>query len=184
MRRRLNIIYNNNLRSRPCNRSNAWLKETFLFIVTIHVWFDIPLALPAAYWAQNATTVAGQADGTSGSGINYLHTDRGIFISSAEMLYIANRVNKRVIVAKPNDTTAIYTFGLGSGIDVDQFSYVSDIVVIETSIYTLDTFNNRLQQWFAGGNNPILMPMGYHYRKWALIYLLTSMATCIWAIFW
>lgn len=113
--------------------------------------------LSIASWAENATTVAGQADGTAGSGPDDLYWNRGISISSDDTLYIADRVNNRIVFINLVGITTIQIFG-GLGSNIDQFNYPSDIAVTNTAVYVLDVNNGRVQKWSRNGTNPITMP--------------------------
>jgi sugar lactone lactonase YvrE len=114
----------------------------------------------SSYWAQNATTVAGQADGTSGSSIHYLNSNVGISISNDDTLYIADQNNNRIVVVQLNGMANVSIIGSGSGSSASQFKSPSDVCVTNTSIYVMDTDNNRVQKWFRNGSNPTTMPGG------------------------
>jgi sugar lactone lactonase YvrE len=113
--------------------------------------------LSIASWAENGTTVAGQANGTAGSGANYLYWNRGISITSDDMLYIADRVNNRIVYVNLVGIPIVHIFG-GYGSNIDQFNYPSDIAVTNTAVYVLDVNNVRVQKWSRNGTNPITMP--------------------------
>ena len=116
---------------------------------------DLPLN---ATWAQNGTTVAGKADGSSGSSISYLNGPHGLTISAANILYIADRHNNRVVMVNLNSLTVIGTFGSGSGSNPNQFNSLSDVSISQTSLYALDSYNYRIQKWSLNGTNPSTVP--------------------------
>jgi streptogramin lyase len=124
----------------------------------LNVYLGIVNVSTSAYWNQTATTVAGQANGTAGSSINYLYWNRGISITSDDILYIADRVNNRVVFVPLDGSATINTFGSGPGSGTNQFNYPCDISVIGTSVYVLDAYNYRVQKWLKNGTNPVTMP--------------------------
>ena len=94
---------------------------------------------PTAVWAQNASTVAGKAAGTSGSSNGYLNNPGSITISTDDILYIADQDNNRVVVVNLTSSTIIRNIGSGPGSGSSQFNWPNDISVTTTSIYVLDS---------------------------------------------
>jgi sugar lactone lactonase YvrE len=106
-------------------------------------------------WTQNATTVAGQANGASGSSTAYLNTPEGIFISSDDTLYIADGSNNRIVSKQLNGNTSIKIIGSGPGNNVNQFNYPSDVFSTDTTVYVADSNNSRVQKWSTNGTSPM-----------------------------
>ena len=67
-------------------------------------------------------------------------------------LYIADTNNHRVVVIRPNSTTAVSILG-SFGDASDQVDSPTDIFVTNASIYILDTYNYRVQKWPRNGSN-------------------------------
>jgi sugar lactone lactonase YvrE len=107
-----------------------------------------------ATWAENATTVAGYANGTKGSSISGLYYPHGIAISSDSILYITDNSNNRVVMVNLISSTVIGIVGSGLGFGIDQFWWPGDLFITATSLYVLDSFNNRTQKWSINGTNP------------------------------
>ena len=109
---------------------------------------------PTTVWSSNATTVAGSAAATAGSGSSSLNTNQGIQIVGNNTLYIADKTNHRVVVIQPNSTNATAVLGTGSAAaGAHQFNQPTDVFVTSTSIYVLDTGNYRVQMWPRNGSN-------------------------------
>jgi sugar lactone lactonase YvrE len=127
-----------------------------------NAWFDVYLAFvnvsSSANWAENATTVAGQANGTPGQTAEYLYFNGGISISNDVMLYIADIYNNRIVAVQLLGIPVVSTFGSVAGSIRDQFNYSSDVLVTDTAIYVMDSYNFRVQKLLRNGTNPITMP--------------------------
>ena len=108
---------------------------------------------PTTLWSSNATTVAGSSATAAGAGNSSLSYNQGIQIVDNNTLYVADRGNHRVVVIRPNSTTAVAIFGTGSGTNANQFNQPTDIFVTTTSIYVLDAANYRVQIWPRNGSN-------------------------------
>jgi sugar lactone lactonase YvrE len=120
----------------------------------------------SVHWAENGTTVAGQANGAGGSSINNLQNNEAIFIYSDDTLYIGDAGNNRIIVVQLLGMRKISTIGSGYGSNVDQFDYPSGVFVTDTAIYVMDATNRRVQKWSRNATNPITMP-GSSYINYA-----------------
>ena len=107
-----------------------------------------------ASWAENATTVAGSAAGISGSALNQLNYTRGIRIDGDDTLYVTDTYNNRIVLIQPGSTTAVATIGMAQGSQATQLWYPSDIFITRASIYVMDTYNYRVQQWSRNISNP------------------------------
>ena len=111
--------------------------------------------LPTIRWAQNGITVAGLANGTSGSSFDELSYNFGVYCADDNVLYIADYGNNRVVLVAPNSTTAIDVIGQGSQSDMFTFYGPSDVFVTRTSIYIMDTWNFRVQMWTRNLSDPV-----------------------------
>lgn len=111
-----------------------------------------------ASWSQTAVTVAGQANGAAGSGSNYLHWNRGISISSDGTLYIADRVNNRVVFLELDSLALPRIFISESSSSGSQFNFPADVYATDTAVYVLDSSNYRVQKYARNGTNPVTMP--------------------------
>src|SRR5690242_4550837 len=100
-----------------------------------------------AQWAQDATTVAGAANGKNGSSIDMLSGPFGIYIADDDTLYVADTSNNRVVLIQKNSSKVIAVIGQGTQSDMFTFFRPTDIFVIRTSIYVMDTGNFRVQKW-------------------------------------
>jgi hypothetical protein len=118
---------------------------------------DLPLN---ATWTQNATTVAGYANGTYGASNNSLDYPVGITISNNDILYIADYYNHRIVVVNLTSSTLMRIFGSGPNTTISQFNKPSDVFLIGTSLYVLDSQNYRIQKWSINGTNPSTVPGG------------------------
>jgi hypothetical protein len=121
-----------------------------------HVFFClVSLNLSSvATWAENATTVAGNANGTYGSSNSSLNDPFGITISTDDILNIVDTFNYRVVRVNLTTSIVIGIIGLGPSSAINQFHYPNDVFITETSLYVLDSSNNRTQKWLRNGTNP------------------------------
>lgn len=92
-----------------------------------------------ARWDQNATTIAGFTNGTSGSSLDALNWIQGIDMSNDNILYIADYQNNRIVLIAPNSTTAMAIMQNGSD-SKPLFQYPTSVFVTEKYIYVLDTW--------------------------------------------
>ena len=107
---------------------------------------------PTTRWSLNATTVAGSATTTAGSGLSSLNLNQGIQIVD-NILYIADKSNHRIVLIQPNSTTAFAVMGSGSGSGAAKFNQTTDLFVTDAFIYVLDAGNYRVQRWSRNGSN-------------------------------
>jgi sugar lactone lactonase YvrE len=87
--------------------------------------------------------------------LHYVHL---IFITSNDILYIADSDNNRIVIVQLDNMISVSTFGSGPGTGINQFNYPSDVFVTDTAIYIMDTDNERIQKWSTNGTNPSTMP--------------------------
>ncbi|CAF3752171.1 unnamed protein product [Adineta steineri] len=108
------------------------------------------LTIPTcATWSQLGITVAGNANGTSGSDLYSLSGPVGIFIDNNDTLYIADRDNNRIMMYYANAASGLvvagdFTAGSSSsqlnspkGVAVDQYG---SIIVADSSNYRIQSF--------------------------------------------
>ena len=126
------------------------------FVLSDTVSNLVPLQLPfGTRWAQNGITVAGLANGTSGSSLDTLYNNFGIYCADDSILYIADAWNNRVVMVAPNSTTAIDVIGQGSQSDMFTFNTPCNVFLTRTSIYIMDTWNFRVQKWTRNFSDPV-----------------------------
>ena len=113
---------------------------------------------PNATWSENATTVAGQANGIDGSSNHFLHFPHGITISTDDILWVADWSNHRLVTVDLHLLMVVRILGSGPGNGSFQFWNPSDVFIINTSVYVLDTSNYRIQQWSTNGTDPSTLP--------------------------
>jgi sugar lactone lactonase YvrE len=140
--------------------------ERFLFLwkyflsmlILRHIFFclvyqNVP---SSATWAVNATTVAGKANGTSGSSNSSLYYPFGITIPTDGILYIADSMNCRIVMVNIITSTVSGIFGsIGSA--SNQFDLPIDVFITGTSLYVLDNGNIRIEKWSSNGTNPSIV---------------------------
>ena len=125
------------------------------------MFFDMPYYLAslkwlsAARWAQNATTVAGLANGTGGSFLGQLQRNYGVYYADDDILYIADTQNNRVVLIASNSTTAIRVIGQGPSANMSTFNGPNDVFVTQNAIYVMDNGNYRVQKWSRNFSNPV-----------------------------
>ena len=100
----------------------------------------------------NAITVAGSADGVSGTSPSSLCYNQGVQIVDNNTLYIADAGNNRVVVIKLGSTNATAIIGsLGNAFN--QLYEPTDVFVTNVFVYILDRSNYRIQRWSRNGSN-------------------------------
>jgi sugar lactone lactonase YvrE len=108
---------------------------------------------PQAAWDQNAVTITGSADGTSGSFPSQLQYPRGISMSRNDVLYISDTNNNRIVIVHLNSTTENVAIGFGLGPGLDQLRWPQDVFVTTSSLYISDSGNHRVQKTSLNGSN-------------------------------
>ncbi|CAF3330103.1 unnamed protein product [Rotaria sp. Silwood2] len=106
------------------------------------------------HWSKNAVTVAGSWSGQDGSSLNKLYWNSGLYIADDGILYVADTGNRRIVLIKPNSTTAVATIGTGSISGGFEFGSVVDVFVSKTYIYVLDRGAEQVQKWLINASNP------------------------------
>ena len=104
-----------------------------------------------ARWVRNATTVAGSTSPQSGSTLSLLNSPYGIHITDDDTLFIADWANHRIVVIRPNSTTAVQIIGTGYGFAQNQLEYPTDVFVTTTAVFVLDSANYRVQRYSRDG---------------------------------
>ena len=110
---------------------------------------------PTVRWASNGTTVAGFANGTSGSSLNRLQRNFAVYYADDDILYIADSWNDRIVLIASNSTTAIRVIGRGSSTNMLTFNGPNDVFVTQNAIYVMDTGNYRVQRWLRNFSDPV-----------------------------
>ncbi|CAF1223829.1 unnamed protein product [Adineta ricciae] len=134
-------------------------------------------------WVSNAstgTTVAGQANGTMGSSLEYLCYPSDLVLDSDGNLYIADAGNHRVVLWLKNASTGILVAGTGEFPDCklihDAFSALLGVVGSTNSqlanpfgveldrstntLYVADTDNHRIMKYLSNSSSGILVAGG------------------------
>ena len=111
------------------------------------------LQLPSrARWNQNGITIAGTTDGTSGSSLNILNHNYGLYYAD-DIVYVADTFNNRMVLIGSNPTTA--TRVIGGPSQPNMFNRPTDVFVTRASIYVMDTWNFRVQKWSKDFFDPV-----------------------------
>jgi sugar lactone lactonase YvrE len=110
---------------------------------------------PTARWSQNGITVAGLPNGIGGVFSSQLKSNTGLSIGEDDTLYIADTDNNRIAVIRPGSTTAVAFIGTGSTDVSMNLIKPKDVYVTRTSIYVMDSGNNRILKFSRNGTNPI-----------------------------
>ena len=111
-------------------------------------------------WEQDGKTVAG--GNGDGSAINQLSAPLGIYVDQKKNIYIADRLNHRIVKWKPNENQGTIVAGenqtpapisggvLMNGNRTDRLYRPSDVIVDEqtNSIIIAENGNRRVIQWF------------------------------------
>jgi sugar lactone lactonase YvrE len=109
---------------------------------------------PQPSWDQNAVTVTGSPNGTSGASISQLWEPWGIRIRNNDVLYISDSINNRIVVVDLNSANDISIIGLGPGSNSSQINLLCDLFVTNTSLYVIDPYNSQVQKASLNGSNP------------------------------
>jgi sugar lactone lactonase YvrE len=101
-----------------------------------------------ARWIQNGVTVAG--GNGEGNGLNQLSRPVGMYIDDDQTIYIADKLNHRILEWKSDAKSGrVVAGGNGQGNRNDQFSDPVDVVLHEetNSFIICDKGNRRVVQW-------------------------------------
>ncbi|CAF4246353.1 unnamed protein product, partial [Adineta steineri] len=111
------------------------------------------LTIPTcATWNLSGITVAGNANGTSGSDLYSLSGPVGIFIDNNDTLYIADRDNNRIMMYYANAASGLVVAGdLTAGSSSNQLNAPKGVAVDQYgSIIVADSSNYRIQSFPSG----------------------------------
>ncbi|CAF2005511.1 unnamed protein product [Rotaria magnacalcarata] len=106
---------------------------------------DIPLN---ARWQQNGLTVAG--GNRKGNRNNQLSNPCGLYVDDDQTVYVADRLNHRIVEWKSGATSGqVVAGGNGQGSEVHQLSYPTDVIVDKgtDSLIICDASNKRVVRW-------------------------------------
>jgi sugar lactone lactonase YvrE len=105
--------------------------------------FDIH---PNAKWQQNGLTVAG--GNGQGNGINQLYNPCGFYVDDDQTVYVADRLNHRIVAGKWGATSGQVVAG-GNGSGAHQLSEPTDVIVDKErdSLIICDYSNRRVVRW-------------------------------------
>ncbi|CAF4405295.1 unnamed protein product [Rotaria sp. Silwood2] len=109
--------------------------------------------------ASTGTTVAGQANGTSGIGAAYLSAPAGVIIDSNNNIYVSDSINARIQQWTNGATSGTQIAGTGSsGFAYNQFHtpYFISRDTNTNTLYIADYNNNRVMSYAPGVSNGTL----------------------------
>ncbi len=123
-----------------------------------------PVQTTNAVWNSNATTVAGQSSGTSGSGAAYLNMGGGggVYADTGGTVYVADYNNNRIEKWPPGATSGtLIAGGNGAGSATNQISGPSGVYVDAAgNVYVADAGNNRIMKWAPAASYGVLVAGG------------------------
>ncbi|CAF3042897.1 unnamed protein product [Rotaria sp. Silwood2] len=103
---------------------------------------------PNARWHQNGITVAGE--NRQGNGINQLYNPWGLYVDDDQTVYVADRLNHRIVEWKWGATSGqVVAGGNGQGSGAHQLSYPQDVIVDKErdTLIICDCSNARVVRW-------------------------------------
>ncbi len=101
-----------------------------------------------AKWQKNGLTVAG--GNAVGNGINQLSNPQGLYVDDDQTVYVADRLNHRIVEWKWGATSGqVVAGGNGYGSGAHQLSYPLDVIVDKErdSLIICDDVNKRVVRW-------------------------------------
>lgn len=117
-----------------------------------------------AVWNANATTVAGQSSGTSGSSASYLNMGGGggVYADTGGTVYVADYNNNRIEKWMPGASSGILVAGgNGAGANVNQINGPSGVYADAAgNVYVADAGNNRIMKWAPGATYGVTVAGG------------------------
>ena len=96
-----------------------------------------------ASWSEDAITVAGSWFGDKGSTLDLLDENQGIFITDDGTLYVADTRNNRIVILRPNSTTAIAT--IKSQEEPTTYAGYTNVFVTKSNMYILDMLTAQVR---------------------------------------
>ncbi|CAF1096553.1 unnamed protein product [Adineta steineri] len=110
-----------------------------------------------ARWNATATTVAGNANGTAGVGVNQLNGPYLLRFDSSNTLYIAdsnnNRIQKMVIGNSTGTTVAGQAAGTSGATSITLNAPVGFAMDSSNNLYVVDKLNYRVMYWGNGASS-------------------------------
>lgn len=107
-------------------------------------------------WNSTKIIVAGNANGTAGSGPAELSRPRGIFVDRNDYLYVADNLNNRIQRWGINDTVATTVAGSANGTSGWTANLLNSPTFIQVdsslNMYIMDMWNLRVLQWLSGAS--------------------------------
>ena len=141
---------------------------------------EIKLASDAS-WDQNATTVAGLANGSRGSTASHLDLPRGISITDNDVLYISDTYNHRIVVIDliSHMNNFIIKTNISFGPSLTQFNGPQGVITTDLSLYVLERDNHRVKKLSLYGSDPTIVlkyassmtPVYFYVDEYANIYI-------------
>ncbi|CAM2706930.1 unnamed protein product [Rotaria socialis] len=117
-------------------------------------------------WSNNAwtgTTVAGQANGTSGTGSSFLNKAAGFAMDASGNIYVTDMYNSRIQYWPSGASTGVTVIGNGScGNLTNQLCYPYNVIrdSITGNIYVADTVNQRVVRYLPGASSGTVVAGG------------------------
>ncbi|CAF1544400.1 unnamed protein product, partial [Rotaria sp. Silwood1] len=103
---------------------------------------------PNARWQQNGITVAGE--NRQGNGINQLSNPLGLYVDDDQTIYVADRVNHRIVEWKRGATSGqVVAGGNGQGSGDHQLDNPYDVIIDKERdrLIICDSWNGRVVRW-------------------------------------
>ncbi len=106
-------------------------------------------------YQSNPLTVAGAADGTTGTAANLLSAPDRLFVDAYGNVYVPDLGNNRIQKWAPGATSGVTVAGgNGTGAAANQFNRpVSVFVDQQGNVYVADQMNNRVEKWAPGASS-------------------------------
>lgn len=111
--------------------------------------------------ATSGSTVAGNSNGTAGTGVSEFKVPTGVFVDKVGNVYVSDDNNQRVMKWAPGATSGIKVAGGTGGPGLSQLNGPKDVFVDNSgNIYVLDIWNNRVVKWAPGASEGIKVAGG------------------------
>jgi len=126
-----------------------------------------PVYTTNASWNINATTVAGQSNGTAGSTNSMLTYPYGVCVDGSGNVYVVDGNNHRVMKWAPGATSGtIVAGGNGQGSGANQlYNPVGIAIDTARNLYIADYANNRVQKWAPGATSGVTVATGINHPR-------------------
>ncbi|CAF1658884.1 unnamed protein product, partial [Adineta ricciae] len=126
--------------------------ECFVLVILSNVASMQIKLLSHSIWSQNATTVAGSPNGTSGSLLFQLKQPIGIAITDNDILYVADDSNNRIVVVHLHSSINTSTIDSISASDLGQFRSPADVFIFNSSLYVLERGYRHIHKMSLNGS--------------------------------